>query len=889
MSALRVLLARLRGKGRTPAELKGEIAAHLAMLAADHERRGLAPSEARAAAKRDFGPVLRLEETYQEQRRLPFLDTLAQDVSYALRQLRRNPGFTLAAVLTLALGIGANSAIYQVLDAVVYRSLPVRDAKAIVEVSLLENGEGIHVSYPFYRDMAAQQKVFDGMIAVSDFPLRQAVLRGRGALRSVKGSLVTGNYFAVLGVAARQGRVFTAEDDRPGAPPVMVLSDAFWAREFGRSQAALGQVLEINGASGTVIGVAPQEFFGETVGSLPDLWLPIGFQPLFTPGDWLNAPSHSWLTMLGRLRPGVSLRQAELALAPIYGGIAELTVHKPGRDYLVQVHSASRGIAALGERFGKPLWVLMGLTGLVLLIACNNLANLMMGRAAARTQEIGVRLALGAGRARIARQLLTEGLLISLAGAALALLLAWQGARGLVAWASSSGDWRLSLSFDPRHVAFTAALAMGATCLFALAPAWASTRVDVHSALQAGQRAGGGRFRNRFGRVLVVAQLCFSLTLLSAAALLSQSLWNLRHQDFGYDTRNVMAADIPLEMTRAVMTRRTALRQPLYERMNAIPGVRSAALSAFGMLSSMVHSCNLSTAERPTQRDDFTRMVHVSAGYFETAGTRILAGRGISDADRAADPKIVVIGRTAARALFGNGNALGRLISTGRTFETKDALLVVGVAQDVRFSNPRDPYGFVLYVPMTQNPAPVTTVLVRAGLGAQGQGGPGLAGGIRAAFHEVDSTLLVGAIHPLGESVEAHLGNEKLLALLSLCFGVLALALTAVGVYSVIAYAAQRRTQEIGIRLALGAARRAVSWMMLRDVAALALAGTALGAVGAMAVTRGLRGMLFAFQASAYWWLVSAGAILLVIALAAGYIPARRAARLDPMSALRQQ
>jgi predicted permease len=325
------------------------------------------------------------------------------------------------------------------------------------------------------------------------------------------------------------------------------------------------------------------------------------------------------------------------------------------------------------------------------------------------------------------------------------------------------------------------------------------------------------------------------------------------------------------------------LRQPLYDRMNALPDVRSAAVSAFGLMGSLEHTCSLSTPERPSQPGDYTRRVHVSGRYFETIGTPILAGRGIAEADRGSAPNVVVLSQTAARVVFGGTNPLGRFVSTNKTFESKDALQVVGVAQDVRFANPREPFGFVLYVPLTQDPAPVTAVLVRTA------GDPArVASAVRGAFHEVDSTLLVGAIQPLGAKVEGSLSNEKLLAVLSACFGILALALTAVGVYGVIGYTVQRRTQEIGIRLALGAERAAVSRMIMRDVGLLVVAGTLLGAAGAFGAARALRSVLFEFAAADYSLLLAAAGLLFVIAAAAGYLPARRAARVDPMHALRQ-
>lgn len=314
MTALRVLLARLLGRGRATDELDIEVAAHLELLAADLQRSGLSPDAARAEARRRLGNLTALHESYREQRRLPFLEPLTQDLAYALRQLRRSPGFALAAILTLALGIGANVAIYQALDAVLFRELPVHDPAGLVEIQLLEDGSPIHVSYPLFRELSARQQVLADIFTVSDFPLREAALRGRGAVRSVRGSLVSGSYFRALGVGVRAGRMLQPEDDRADAPPVAVISDAFWTREFERSPDALGQVLHINNTAATIIGVTPPEFFGETVGRAPDVWLPISLQPQLMPGDWLKQPGMNWLTVIGRLRPGMSRQQAQAAI-----------------------------------------------------------------------------------------------------------------------------------------------------------------------------------------------------------------------------------------------------------------------------------------------------------------------------------------------------------------------------------------------------------------------------------------------------------------------------------------------------------------------------------------------------------------------------------------------
>ena len=671
----------------------------------------MSPAAACAEARRRLGNRTALQEAYREQRRLPFLDTLAQDLSYAMRQLWRSPAFAAAAILTLALGIGANVAIYQALHAVLFRDLPVADPARLVQIQLLEDGSPVHVSYPLFRELSQQQQTLAGVFAVSDFPLRQAVLRGRGELRGVQGSLVSGAYFRLLGVPARAGRMLRDEDDRAGAAPVAVLSDAFWTREFDRSPAAIGRVLRINNTIATVVGVAPPGFFGETAGSAPDVWLPISLQPQVMPGDWLNAPSSSWLSVLGRLRPGTSLRQAQAALDPLYRRLTSLTVTRPGKTYTVRLQPANRGIGELEERFGRPLWLLQGIAGLALLIACGNLAGLLLARATARTGEIGVRLALGAGRSRLIRQLLTESLLLGMLGTAAAIPLAARGTRALIAMASAE-TWRLPVHFGWNAFAFTLALAAVATCLFGLAPALAATRLDLQSALQAGRSAAAGA-RTRLTRGLIVAQVAISLVLLAGASLFAQSLWNLRHQDFGFDAAQVIAADLPVEFAPAMMRRHTALRGPLFDAATALPGVRSAAVSSFGLLGSMQHTVTASTPERPMGKDDFVRMVHVSERYFETLGIPILAGRGITVEDREKSPPVVVLSQTAVNLFFGGANPVGRYLSTDREYNAQSARLVVGVAHDVRFASARDPFGAVLYVPLAQDPAPVTAILVR--------------------------------------------------------------------------------------------------------------------------------------------------------------------------------
>lgn len=809
---------------------------------------------------------------------------MLQDFAYALRQLRKSPGFAAAAILTLALGIGSNAAIYQVLDAVRFRALPVHDPERLVKVQLLENGKPLDFSYPVYREIAARQQVASGMFAISNYPLHAAILRGRGPARTVNAALVTGGYFPVLGIAARLGRVFTETDDQPATPPVAVISDSYWDREFGRSPDAIGKPLQINKAVVTIVGVSPATFYGETQGNTPDVWLPMSMAPQAMATDWLNAPKSAWLVVLARLRPDVSPGQARTAFEALYHQVAPVDPRQASRsEYRLQVESASRGIAELEKRFGSPLLVLMAMVGLVLLIACCNLANLLLGRATARTHELGVRLALGAGRSRLIRQLLSESLVLSAIGAAAALVSARWGSSALIKLAAEGQNWGLRLDPGWRALAFIATVTAVATCLFGLVPAWSATQVDLIAALR-GNRLGlsGGRHRQIFGKALVVTQISISLLLLAGSAMLVRSLWSLRHQDFGFRGENVLMVELPWEFSPAMMARYAALSQPLFERVNELPGVRSAALSGFGPMGGDQHTGGLAAPERPSQRDDNTRIVHVSPRYFESMGIPIVAGRAITADDRSGVPPVAVLSETAARRMFGGANAVGRMVTQGNRYDAEHAIQIVGVAHDVRFARPGDPFGSIVYVPMTQAPSPITGVVVRT------SGDPALAAGnVQATIHALDPGMAIGAIRPLADTIDAKLSHERLMALLATSFGLLALTMTAIGVYGVISYAMEQRTQEIGIRLALGGTRYQVWGALMKEVTLLVGGSVLLGGVGALAMTRALRSMLFGFGAADYSLLLSAGVFLLVVASLAGFLPTRRATRMDPLNALR--
>jgi predicted permease len=880
--APRMFLARLRGlfaARRGDARIEDEIQSHVELAASDYQRRGMTSEQAHLEARRQFGGPAQVAEAWRDQRSLPLIETFVKDLRYALRQLRANPGFATAAVLTLALGIGANTAIFRVLDAVVLRSLPVREPEKLVIVRAFD-GKGWGLNYPLFRELSARQHAVEGMFAFSDFPVKDAVLSS-GPMTGLTGRIATGGYFQVLGVDAQLGRVFTEDDDRPSAPPVAVVSYAFWQRAFAGKPEALGKSIQINQAMVTIVGVTPREFFGERVGSAPDVWLPLHMSRQV----WLNVdtPSAALLTCMARLRHDVPLPQAQAALNVLYRQMNDLQLHySGGGESRLVLEPGSQGVRDLQTKFSRPLLVLAGIVGLVLLIACSNLANLLLARAAARTHEMGVRLALGAARARLIRQLLTESLVLAALGSLLGFALAAWGSRELVTLASAGQSWRLSIDSGWRVIGFTAAVSAIAACLFGLAPALAATRLDVHSALQAnGRTQSGGRSQHATARAFVVAQISVSLMLLAGASLLVRTFWNLSHQDLGYRREGVLMVQTGLDFSTFGMFKNLPL-QPLYERLNAIPGVRSAALVGLGPFSRITSGGRMALAERPPVKGEEVRRVSVSPRYFETMGIPMVTGRPITEDDRAGTAQVAVIGETAARILFGRTDPVGRFFSEAEQFDTKAAIQIVGVAHDIRLSNPRDPFGMVLYRPMAQSPLPLSSMVLRT------TGDPALfAASARQAIQEAAPGLKIANIRPLGDVLDSTLSQEKMMALLSGAFGLLALVLAGVGLYGVIAYGVEQRTQEIGIRLALGASRGEIAGLLLREVGQVLAIGLALGGAATVALGQSVKALLFGVTPHDPLMLICAAALLSVVAIVAGYLPARRAARLDPLEALR--
>ena len=885
MTSLRTAIARLRGifgGDRADARIDEEIAAHLEMLAAEFESRGMSPREARLAARREFGGVAQMRENWREQRGLPFLDALRQDLRYARAQMRKHPGFAVTAILTLALGIGANAIVYQVLESVVYRPLPVRAPRQLQLLEISEDGKQKvgdamqqDLSYPQFRELAARQNIAESLIASGTSMLPSG--EGKNA-EKLTITLVSGNYFAGLGAGVAVGRALTPADDRPGAPPVAVLSPRFWEKRFGNRPEALGQTLALGGAAVTVVGVADARFYGLTLGWEPDAWIPAALQPQVLRNDYLRDNENYWLNVIARLKPGVTPERAQASLDAIYRSLPG-TAHRH-----LTLRPGYRGLTLMRDGTELIGIALMALVSVVLLIACCNLANLVLGRGAARMHEIGVRLAMGAGRGRIVRQLLTECLALAAAGTLAALALA--------AWAWPELTRILELPFpggrlEWRTCLFAAAIAGIAACIFGLAPALTNTRLDLLTALQANRRTySSGRATHRLGRLLIAAQIAVSVVLVYGAGVLGRSLWNLQHSDVGFRTERLLIATFAWdqEAASAGEFENDPFAGPLLDRLNHLPGVVSAALCAFGPLGNSTATGPLSTPDHPSKAANDVLIVPVSPGYFETMGIRILRGRGISDAERAGSHNVAVLGETEARRLFGSADPVGRLVSASPTFKDEDAVEVVGVARDIRFSGPHSGAAALYYVPLAQAHVPVTSIAVRTA------GDPDrAASAVRRVLREMAPGREIAKIEPVAETVEGQLVNDYLLAFSTSGFSLLALALTALGIYGVIAYAMVGRTREIGIRLALGAPRISVARMVAREYFPLVGASAAVGVVVAVGTARLARGMVFGVAPNDYLTLAGAAAVLAVVAVLAGWLPARRASRMDPIVALREE
>jgi predicted permease len=893
-------------------DLDQEIESHLQMAIGDRLERGEQAGMADLSARREFGNVGLVKEVTRDMWGWASVERLRQDVGYAARILRKSPGFACVAILSIALGVGANTAIFSVIDAVMLKALPVRDANQLLivgdptRVGSRSAGSGRMdiFSYPFYQRFRDSNAVFSdvygsGRSEQLDVTYGSEQAGGSATDQRPRGRIVTGNFFSVLGVPALIGRTFTEQETRvPAAAPVVVISYGYWARQFARSPAIVGQNLIINRSPFTVIGVTPPEFFGDIVGAPTDLWIPITMEAQANPGhDYLKATSVSWLLLMGRLKPGVSEQQAVARVKFIVPQILKdqfQSIESPEglKELLkqnVQVSLGARGFSGLRARFSMPLMTLMGIVGLVLLICCSNVANLQLARAVGRGREMGLRIAVGAGQARLVRQLLTESLLLAFAGGAVGLVLAWWGSLLLVRLESQSSVMPIDIHFDARVLLFTALVSMAAGLIFGLAPAWKTTQLDVVSSLKTSKSGPADRFTRAFGKLLIVAQTVFSVVLIVLAGLFIRTLRNLESVDVGYSRGGLLLAEIDSVAGGYKDAQVNQLTRNIIERLKQIPGVEAVSVSENGLFSGTDSASDAQvegfTATKAADRTNSSD--RVGPNYFQVVGTPVLQGRGIGPEDTETAPKVAVINEKMARFYFPTGNPLGRHIFTG---EAKDrvAFTIVGVVRDVKQSELREATPRRFYTPYLQHrdADPIDGINFEMRTSA----GPGnITQGVRRTITALNPSLPILAIKSADELIGAELTQERVIAKLSGFFGALALTLAAIGLYGVMSYITARRRTEIGIRFALGAPRSIVMGMVLKDTLLLVAAGLAIGILASAFIAKLFASGLFGLAAFDPLTSISAACVTLAAAALAAYLPAWRASRVDPMVALRDE
>lgn len=888
------------------------------------------------------------------------MNTLWHDLRYGIRMLAKSPGFTAVALLTLALGIGANTAIFSLIDGILMRALPIQDAQDVVVLKWRalktpdrhnsssygdcaqsyapRRGPSTSCSFsqPFYNDVASQIGAFSRVAAFAN--AGQINLSGNGTASVLTGQAVSGDFFQLLGVGAAAGRLIAQSDDSVSSQPVVVLNYGYWMSEFGGSPAAIGKTVRLNNVPFTIIGVAEQRFDSLSPGRVYSIWIPLSAMPQISTRSWVKTRPTDiyswWLVIIGRLRPGVSRLEAQTAVTTLFRNEmlhAPKPLSKPEDDPRVDVLPAQSGLTGSTTNVSRELYVLMMAVGIVLLIACANVGGLLLSRATARQKEIAVRLALGAGRGRIVRQLLTESVFLSLAGGALGILFASWGTRTMVSLLSSNSDRPLGFSpgIDGRVLAFTFAASILTGIIFGLAPAFRGTRVDLTPALKEGTRgsAAEGRTGGKWFTLsngLVTAQVALAVVVLVGAGVLVRTLQNLRNVDPGFDTRNLLTFELDPTLIGYKTPQIAAFYRDLQERLAAMPGVESVSYSNSTLLSGSLWDIGFHLAGTPKDQESEADYLPVGADFFSMMHMRLLAGRNFNSADfaqaQAAEersrareaaqeareaglaapagnaavpesaaneaPVPVIVNKTFVQKYFPNVNPLGQHFGEREAEPEKGewanpGWVILGVVSDAKYDSLRNAIDPTMYVPSSggninfevrtrTNPTAMTA-------------------SIRSIVSQMDSDLPVFNVHTQTELIDRLLFQERMIAKLSGFFGVLALVLACIGLYGLLSYEVSRRTREMGIRTALGAQQRDVLRLVVGQGIVLVVAGAAVGIGVAIGVTRYLQSMLYDVHANDPATIAAVAILLLFVGLAACYVPARRATRVDPMVALRYE
>lgn len=921
MKRLRIFLARVRGlltQRRAGAELDEELETHLALLAERFTAQGMEPAEAAAAARRQFGNRTLLRERHREARGLVLFVALWRDVRYGARLLRKSPGFTAVAVISLALAIGVNTTIFSLARQLLYERLDVPHAEdlRLLAWTGTENHTAVHhiygdsndlpggllassvFSYPAYEQLRAEQRVLDDLIAFKDGGANATI---RDVAQRAQVEMVSGNYYSQLQVRAQLGRTILPSDDTvPGQGAVAVISDGLWEREFGHSPAVLGQWIKINDIPLMIVGVNPRGFTGAH-GTLqsPDVFLPISMQPSIMPPEHGEArlidPNQWWVNVMGRAKPGVSEAQAQAELNTQLAAIVRATMPvRPGEDLPhLEVRDGSKGLFEQEQVYAQPITVLLTLVGLVLLLACANIANLMLARGAQRQREMSVRMALGAGRARIVRQMLVESLMLAALGGAGGLAAGYFGSNAIPkllenAWERSD----LQVHFNWMVFAFTAGVTLLTGVLFGLAPALAAARAEGTHGLKETTQTTTRRRKGMSSKALVGFQIALSTLLVVGAGLFIRTLAALSAMNVGFRTDHLLIAAINPPQTRYPAGQDIVLHQRLEQAFAAIPGVESVATSVIAYINDDSDSTDFLPQGQSFDRNQSQEENYNVVGnrIFETMGIPILAGRGFGPQDTASSTKVAVINASLARKRFPGQNPIGKWFSTGthnsdgHASTTGDDLIqIVGVCGDTRYASLRDAPPAQFFLPYVQQTHVGGMVyLLRTRIEPEA-----IVPELRRAAQAIDLDLPLVDVRTEDEQIDADTQQERLFVVLTAGFGLLALALAAVGIYGIMAYSVASRRNEIGIRMALGAQPGQVRGMILRESWWLAAAGIAVGMAGALGLTRMVQSMLYGIRADDPATLAAGVGLLLAVALAAAWIPARRAARVQPMEALR--
>lgn len=893
---------------RLSRDIAREMRFHVEQRAEELIARGMTPEDAEREARRAFGNLTAMGERTRDADVASWLESVLGDVRYALRSLHKAPGFTAVALLSLGLGIGANTAIFSVVDAVLLRTLPVKDPQQLVQLTY--DGDAGEFTNPLWEQIRSHGELFDGAFAYSPQSFN---LAERGEARRVDGEWVSGDYFRTLGVHAALGRLFARGDDVRGCAPVAVVSADLAARELG-GDAAVGRTLSVEGHPFTVIGVTEPGFNGVEVGTRSHVYVPICAEPIVSGHQSaIEGRSYWWLEIMARVRSDLPAPALDARLSAVSPGIFQATLPPkwPGdikSEYLkrrLTTRGAATGLSDLRRSYKSALFALMGVVGLVLLVACVNVANLLLARATVRQREVATRMAIGAGRRRLVRQLLTESLLLAAGGTALGLVIAQLGSHALARLASTQrGTVWLDLSPDPRVLAFTTVVAVGTGLLFGLAPAVSATRVEPNAALKSGGRGGtAARGQLTATRSLVVVQLALSLMVLVAAGLLLGTFRNLVSLDPGFERQGVVVVSTDMQRARLDEPHLAIVRDEMLQRLRALPGVRAASTSMITPISGIGWNGGFEvpgvTPERPHDdapdaRLDQSRAARdrtitfyngVSDGYFGVTGTPLLAGRDFDSRDRSGAPPVTIINETLARRAFGDANPVGRQIILHTAEGNEPPSEIVGVVRDAKYGSMREAMRPVAYLPIAQ----VREVGPSFGFQLRVDRAPAMT--VPAIVQSITTVAPEATLDvtTLDEMVAGSLARERLLAVLAGVFGALALTLATIGLYGTMSYAVARRRNEIGIRIALGAERGRVLGLVLGDVGRLLVAGTVLGIVGALAATRVLGSLLFGVAPRDPVTFAAAALLLAAVGTAAGYLPAWRAAGVDPLATLREE